>query len=539
MCPGMPNRTLLLLGLVVVGLTAWFASRPGEDHGATPLGADDPSLPARAPEPALARARPAPPTNAEAIPGPWWILAEIESFDPAVRSARIEAHWWPTEPAPPYEGAAAAFGADVLLVGQRARVTLTGNARPGWAALFVVEDGRPRLACPWLDKAAIRVTPGYGSGPVVGFPVRVGTRSLGLRLIDTADLPVVGAELYVHDPLTNVRQAASTGVDGRARVDGLGAPEVQVGWRAPSSAPHWPERIGTPYADGEPRFVRVTDGEVVLRAPRRALLRVRGRVEGTPGEAWLPVDRYSLTWSIGPRRDVGTTVSEASHGIWVDPGAYRVGRPPEFVSTPTLQADQEVTVDLPLSARSGDGWLDIAFDRRARPGDGRMACAVEARRLSAGIGGQDRKATAPHDRMLLLLAAGAYEVTGAIRVDGVVRLSGARQIEVRPGEGVSITLNTAAAGALRLAGPPRGRGYSLLGRAFPVAELVAASTFRFEPLHWPREGATWWLSAGSYVLHQFDLDEPRSEHRLPFEVQEGAVTRLLQDETGWFTSAAR
>lgn len=544
----MPRRPLTLALLVLAALTAVLVARSGGGPTSVPIGVGVQSPPNPTGTPVLVGSTPRHATDAAPVQQPWWIEANIESLNPDVRSARLEARWWPGKPSSPYEGAAAVFGADASLVEGKARVRVTGDASPGWAVLFVVEDGRPRLAYPWISEPVSEVAAGRGCGPVVDLPVLVGARSLKLRLLDREDLPLAGAEVEVHDPERDLRQAATTGPDGRVCIDALGADEVRVSWRVlpslqaptPFTPPprRWPERSGYPYGDGEPRSVRVEGSEVVLRVPRRALLRVRGRIAGAPEEAWLPIDTYGLSTN-RPGRNVGTTANSASHGIWVDPGPYRVAHHLGSVATPALEADQERTVDLPATVPSGAGWLDVGFDLRALPGDSRVACATEARRVREGGGWQGGQVTAPHDRALLILPPGAYEVTGAIRTEGTVRFSMARRVEIRADEGTSVTLATAPAGALRLPGPDRGRECEIVERAFPLTGVVTASTFRFVGVSWPHEMTTWWLPAGSYVLRQWDDDEPGAEHRLGFEVQEGAVTTLVQDANRWFTDPAR
>jgi len=547
--PGVTIRRALVpvvLALAALAvMAALLATRSDDDPSPAPTGGGVPSPPSAVAGPGLAAAPRAPAPDAEPSPSPWWIEADVESLDPSLRVARIEAHWWPTKPSPPYVGAAAVFATEAVLVEGRARVQVTGDGRPGWAVLFVVEGERRRLAYPWFADPLNEVAAGRGRGPVVGRSVLVGGRSLQLRLLDREDSPLGGVEVDVHDPETDLLQRAATRPDGRVRFDALRAADVRVAWRVegslraggPVARPPrpWPERSGYPYADGAARPIRVEDGEVVLRVPRRALLRVRVRVAGAPEDAWLPIDTYALSTN-RTGRNLATTANAASHGIYVEPGPYRISTQFGSVATPELEADGESTVDLPTSLLPGHGWLDVGFDVRALPGDERVACAVEARRLHESARWQGGQATAPHDRALLLLTPGAYEVTGAVRVAGAVRFSAARSVEVRAGEGTSVMLATAPAGALRLAGPYRGRECEVVERALPATGAVAVSTFRFVHVSWPQDTTTWWLPAGSYVLRQFDDDEPGSEQRrLPFETREGATTELVQGADGWFT----
>ena len=542
----MARRAFVPVVLVVAALAALLAAHSGNGPALAPNGGDGAPPAAAGTGPCLAAAPPGPASVAE--PSPWWIEADVESLDQSVHVARLEARWWPAKPLPPYEGAAAVFAAEAPLIEGKAHVRVTGDGRPGWTVLFVVEGERRRLAYPWFTEPADEVAAGRGHGAVMGRPVLVGARSLRLRAVDHDDRPLPGIEVDVHDPDTGLLQRDATGPDGRVRFDALSSAEVRVEWRVETSLhaggpiarpPRpWPERSGNAYSDGAARPMRVEDGEAVLRVPRRALLRVRGRVPEAPEDAWLPVDTFSLSTN-RPGRNLATTANAASHGIWVDPGPYRVSHHLGSVATPALEADEETTVDLPMSLLPGDGWLDISFDVRSRPGDDRVACAVEARRLREGAGWQGGQATAPHDRALLLLPAGAYEVTGAVRVSGAVRFSAARHVEVRAGEGTSLTLASAAAGALRLAGPYRGRECEVVERAFPATGVVTASTFRFVHVSWPQDTTSWWLPAGSYVLRQFDDDELGSERLLSFEVRESTVTDLVQDAAGWFAGPPR
>jgi hypothetical protein len=205
------------------------------------------------------------------------------------------------------------------------------------------------------------------------------------------------------------------------------------------------------------------------------------------------------------------------------------------VETPLLAFDTETTLEMPAVAPAGQARLEVAFDVHARPGDAGVVSAVELRSTDSGIGWSGVQAAAPHGELFVLASPGSYEVTGAVRVDGVVRFSTPLTVTLGKGEQTRVVLSTEPAGGLRLSETPDevwNGDIHLLGRAFPATGVIEEGQFRFA---WPGSRSnptTWWMPAGTWNLVQ--LDEGDAEvARFPVVLKPGSVLRLHRDAKGW------
>jgi hypothetical protein len=523
----------LLLFLVVGGSWVLLHERGAETPESSLIAHPSPEPPG----PSLA-AIPEPPLRTSDLPEkPWWFQGTVKAARASAKSSRVEAAWWSTKPASPFAEPEAVFtSADIDISGGMGTFRLAGNARAGWAVLFVEVDGQRVPARPFMSPF-VQVEPGFGYGDPAGergvVPIVAGASNLRVLALDRGGKPVEGLEVDARVPDTQQLQRAVTNAEGRVWFSGFLDGQATVSWRKRSSGDEHQtgEALADEFADGEARLVTWTDGEeVVVRAARNPWVRVRVRIDDAPDDAWCPVRNVRVEGARG-----SGVVYEGAHGFFLPPGTWRghayifgAGDVP-FV-TPMLALDAEATVEARVVLQAAVPWLDVSFAPRPSAGT-RVACAIEARDARAEGGWAGTQAAGPHPHLVVPCPEGEYVLTGAIRVDGAVGISNPQRLVIGKGDRLTISLATATAGGV--VAPPTAATMEwndkleLLERAFPGTGIIEDAGFRFAYLGNRVRATMWWMPPGTYTLvRRGDAGELA---RVTLDVKPGDVLRVVEE----------